>query len=81
MATNLKKDDVIRVRVTKEQKKKLKEIAKVKNKTISEILSVAIENEIRNFEEREKNYNKIYKKVVATEEKIQELKEKLNKRK
>lgn len=48
---------------------------------MSEVLSVATENEIRNFEKREKNYNKIYKKVVATEEKIQELKEKLNKRK
>lgn len=38
---------------------------------MSEILSVATENEIKNYEEREKNYKEICERVVATEEKIQ----------
>ncbi len=54
MATKVVKDEVIRVRVTLAQKEKLKKIAKEKNKTMSEILSVATENEIKIYEEKEK---------------------------
>ncbi|EDT14209.1 hypothetical protein [Clostridium perfringens] len=74
MATKVIKDDVIRVRVTKEHKEKLKKIAKEKNTTISEILNVAIKNVI-------KNYKKMCKRSVATEEKIKEIKLNLAKRK
>ena len=74
MATNLVKDDVIRVRVTKEHKEKLKKIAKEKNVTISEIISVATKNEIKNYEEKEKHYKKICERSVATEKKLQEIK-------
>lgn len=81
MATKIIKDDVIRVRVTKEHKEKLKEIAKDKNVTISGIISVATENEIKKYEEKEKNYKKICERSVATEEKIQEIKLNLEKRK
>lgn len=81
MATKVVKDEVIRVRVTKEQKRKLKKIAKENNKTISEILNVATENEIKKYEEIEKNYKKICDRVVATEEKIQEIKLILEERK
>lgn len=81
MATKVVKDDIIRVRVTKEHKEKLKEIAKDKNVTISEIISVATENEIKKYEEKEKNYKKICERSVATEEKIQEIKLNLEKRK
>ncbi|EOU1715574.1 CopG family transcriptional regulator [Clostridium perfringens] len=81
MATKVIKDDVIRVRVTKEQKEKLKKIAKEKNTTISEILNVATKNVIKNYEEQEKNYKKMCERSVATEEKIQEIKLNLEKRK
>ena len=81
MATKIIKDDVIRVRVTKEHKEKLKEIAKDKNVTKSEIISVTTENEIKKYEEKEKNYKKICERSVATEEKIQEIKFNLEKRK
>ena len=81
MATKVVKGEVIRVRVTLEQKEKLKKIAKEKNKTMSEILNVATENEIKKFEEREKNYKKICNRAVATEEKIQILKKNLEERK
>ena len=47
MATKVIKDDVIRVRITKEQKEKLKKIAEEKNTTISEILNVATQNVIK----------------------------------
>lgn len=77
MATKVLKDEVIRLRVTSEQKVKLKTIAKEKNKTISEILSVATENEIKKFEEQVKYSDEINKRFVATEKKIQELKIKM----
>lgn len=41
MAKKAVKDDIIRVRVTKEQKEKLKIISKLKGKSMSEILNVA----------------------------------------
>lgn len=81
MATKGIKDEIIRVRVTSKQKEKLKKIAKEKGKSMSEILSVATENEIKNYEEREKNYKKICERVVATEEKIQKIKINLEERK
>ena len=81
MATKVVKDDVIRVRVTKEHKEKLKNMAKEKKVTISEIISVATENEIKKYEEKERNYQKICERVVATEEKIQEIKLKLEQKK
>ena len=74
MATKVIKDEIIRVRVTSDQKEKLKKIAKEKGKSMSEILSVATENEI-------KSYEKICERVVATEEKIQEIKLNLEERK
>ncbi|WP_338631939.1 plasmid mobilization protein [Clostridium baratii] len=81
MATKVVKDEVIRVRVTKEQKEKLKRIAKEKGKTISEILSVATEYEIKKFEEQVKYSDEINRRFVATEERIQEIKRKLEDRK
>ena len=81
MATKVVKDDIIRVRVTKEHKEKLKKVAKEKNTTISEILNVATKNLIKNYEEQEKNYKKMCERSVATEEKIQEIKLNLEKRK
>lgn len=74
MATKVIKDDVIRVRVNKEQKEKLKKIAKEKNTTISEILNVATKNVIKNYEEKEKHYKKICERAEVTEKKIQEIK-------
>ncbi|MEG1647992.1 MAG: CopG family transcriptional regulator [Bacilli bacterium] len=81
MATKIIKDDVIRVRVTKEQKEKLKIIAKLKGKNMSDILNVATQNEIIKFEEREKSYKKICDRAVATEVKIQSIRERLEERK
>lgn len=81
MATKVIKDDVIRVRVNKEQKEKLKKIAKENNTTISEILNVATENEIKSYEEKEKNYKKICERAVATDKKLQEIKLKMEQKK
>ncbi len=81
MATKCVKDDYIKVRVTTEDKEKLKKIAKEKGTTVSKILSVATEKEIERHEEIERSQEKICARVVATEEKIQEIKLKLEKRK
>ncbi|MDU6428838.1 MAG: CopG family transcriptional regulator [Clostridium perfringens] len=80
MATKSVKDDVIRVRVTKEHKEKLKQLAEDQNITISEIINVATVNLIKDHEEKAKNKEKICARVVATEEKIQEIKLKLEQR-
>ncbi|ELC8457857.1 CopG family transcriptional regulator [Clostridium perfringens] len=80
MATKCVKDDVIKVRVTTEDKEKLKKIAKEKGTTVSKILSVATENEIRRHEEIERSQEKIYERVVATEKRLQEIKLKLEER-
>ena len=81
MTTKVVKSEIIRVRVTSDKKEKLKKIAKEKGKSMSEILSVATENEIKKYEEKQKSYEKICEKVVATEEKIQNLKKNLEERK
>ncbi|NFE61327.1 CopG family transcriptional regulator, partial [Clostridium botulinum] len=72
MGTKSIKDDYIKIRVTSEEKKKLKIIAESKNMTMSEILLVATKREIEIYEEKEKNHKKIYDRAVATEKKIQE---------
>lgn len=61
-------------------KEHLKKIAKENGTTVSKILSVAIKKEIKRHKEREKGKDKICKRVVATEEKLQEIKLKLEKR-
>ncbi|MCS6133283.1 CopG family transcriptional regulator [Clostridium botulinum] len=81
MGTKSIKDDYIKIRVTSEEKKKLKIIAESKNMTMSEILLVATKREIEIYEEKEKNHKKIYDRAVATEKKIQEIKINLEKRK
>ncbi|HII4489110.1 TPA: CopG family transcriptional regulator [Clostridium perfringens] len=81
MSTKNVKDAVIRVRVTKEHKEKLKQLAEEQNTTISEIINVATINLIKEHEEKTKNKEKLYARVVATEEKIQEIKLKLEQRK
>ena len=81
MSTKNVKDAVIRVRVTKEHKEKLKQLAKEQNTTIREIINVATINLIKEHEEKTKNKEKLYARVVATEEKIQEIKLKLEQRK
>lgn len=81
MGTKSIKDDYIKIRVTSEEKKKLKIIAKSKNITLSELLLVATKREIEIYEEKEKNHKKIHDRAVATEKKIQEIKINLEKRK
>lgn len=77
MATKIVKDDVIRVRVTKEHKDKLKQLAEEKNTTISEIISVATEKMIKEHEEKVKNKEIIEKRFIATEQKLQIIKQKM----
>lgn len=77
MATKNVKDDVIRIRVTKEHKEKLKQLAEEQNTTVSEIISVATENLIKEHEEKVKNKDIIEKRFVATEQKLQNIKKKM----
>lgn len=80
MATKSVKNEYIKVRVSSEDKEKLKKIAKEKNISMSEILYVATKREIEIYEEKQKNHKKICDRAVATEKKIQEIKLNLEKR-
>lgn len=77
MATKEVKTEVIRVRVSLEQKNKFKKLAEKKGITVSEIICSYIEKEIELQEFRNKYSEKIEKRIVATDEKLFELKEKL----
>lgn len=77
MATKEVKTEVIRVRVSLEQKNKFKKLAEKKGVTVSEIICSYIEKEIELQEFRNKYSEKIEKRIVATDKKLLKLKEKL----
>ena len=77
MATKEVKTEVIRVRVSLEQKNKFKKLAKEKGITVSEIICGYIEKEIELQEFRNKFSEKIEKRIVDTDKKLFKLKEKL----
>lgn len=77
MATKEVKTEVIRVRVSLEQKNKFKKLAEKKGITVSEIICSYIEKEIELQEFRNKYSEKIEKRIVATDKKLLKLKEKL----
>lgn len=77
MATKEVKTEVIRVRVSLEQKNKFKKLAEKKGITVSEIICGYIEKEIDLQEFRNKYSEKIEKRIVATDKKLFKLKEKL----
>lgn len=77
MATKVLKNEVIRVRVNSEQKNKFKKLAEEKGITVSEIICRYIEKEIELQEFKNKFGEKIERRIVATDEKLFELKEKL----
>ena len=77
MATKEVKTEVIRVRVSLEQKNKFKKLAEKKGVTVSEIICSYIEKEIELQEFRNKFSEKIEKRIVATDKKLFKLKEKL----
>lgn len=77
MATKEAKTEVIRVRVSLEQKNKFKKLAEKKGVTVSEIICSYIEKEIELQEFRNKFSEKIEKRIVATDKKLLKLKEKL----
>ena len=77
MATKEAKTEVIRVRVSLEQKNKFKKLAEKKGITVSEIICSYIEKEIELQEFRNKYSEKIEKRIVATDKKLLKLKEKL----
>lgn len=77
MATKELKTEVIRVRVSLEQKTKFKKLAEEKETTISEILCSYIEKEIELQEFKNKFSEDIDKRIVVTDEKLSKLKEKL----
>lgn len=75
------KDDIIRVRVSKEQKELFKSIAKSKNISMSEFMVVATEK--RALQEKEKLDNKesLEKRTIEMEEMLKVVKSKMDERK
>lgn len=71
------KDDVIRVRVSKEQKEFFKSIAKRKKVSMSEFIVVATEERALKEQEKLKNKESLEKRVEYLESKLQEIKAKM----
>lgn len=73
----MRKNDLIQIRVTSEDKKRIKEIAEKQGKSISEILCNYINEIIEKDDIKEKYQEQLDKRVVMTEKKLLELKKKL----
>lgn len=73
----MRKNDLIQIRVTSEDKKRIKEIAEKQGKSISEILCNYINEIIEKDDIKEKYQEQLDKRVVMTEKKLLELKRKL----
>ena len=71
------KDDVIRVRVSKEQKELFKSIAKRKKVSMSEFIVVATEERALKEQEKLKNKESLEKRAEYLESKLQEIKAKM----
>lgn len=78
MATEVVKEEVIRVRIDKELKERFREICDNKNITMSKFIINVIENEVERYEFNLQSEKTIESRIEATEKKLQKLKEKLN---
>ena len=78
VATEVVKEEVIRVRIDKELKERFREICDNKNITMSKFIINVIENEVERYEFNLKKEKLIEKRIEETEKRIQKLKEKLN---
>lgn len=71
------KDDIIRVRVSKEQKEFFKRIAKGKKISMSEFIVVATEERALKEQEKLENKESLEQRVAEVEKKLQEVKLKM----
>lgn len=71
------KDDIIRVRVSKEQKEFFKRIAKGKKVSMSEFMVVATEERALKEQEKLENKESLEQRVAEVEKKLQEIKLKM----
>ena len=78
VATEVVKEEVIRVRIDKELKERFREICDNKNITMSKFIINVIENEVERYEFNLKKEKLIEKRIEETEKRSQKLKEKLN---
>ena len=78
VATEVVKEEVIRVRIDKELKERFREICDNKNITMSKFIINVIENEVERYEFNLKKEKLTEKRIEETEKRLQKLKEKLN---
>lgn len=71
------KDAEIKVRVTKEQKELIKELAKANGMNMSEFIIVTTEKLIKKHQEKILFKNDIEQRAIRTDTKLQEIKEKM----
>ncbi|MDY3361158.1 MAG: RepB family protein [Clostridium celatum] len=78
MATEVVKEESIRVRIDKELKEKLRTMCDNKKITMSKFIINVIENEVARYEFNLQSEKTIESRIEETEKKLQKLKEKLN---
>lgn len=78
MSTKVVKEEVIRVRVSKDLKDRLKKMCEDKKMNMSELIIYMIENEVNKYEFKIRNVKKVEGRVFNINKKISELKVKNN---
>lgn len=78
MATKIVKEEVIRVRVSKELKDRLKKMCDDKKMNMSELIIYMIENEVNKYEFKNRNIKKVESRAFNINKKISKLKVKNN---
>ena len=78
VATEVVKEESIRVRIDKELKEKLRTMCDSKEITMSKFIINVIENEVARYEFNLQSEKTIESRIEETEKKLQKLKEKLN---
>lgn len=78
VATEVVKEESIRVRIDKELKEKLRTMCDNKKITMSKFIINVIENEVARYEFNLQSEKTIESRIEETEKKLQKLKEKLN---
>ena len=77
MGTRVKKDDYIKLRVSKEQKELFKRVAELKGVTMTDLLVVGTEERANREEEKVNSQESLEKRVEEVEKKLQEIKAKM----
>lgn len=74
----MRKNDEIKFRIASKDKERIKEAAAIKGMTMSEFILNVTERSVKKIEDEIKSKEIIENRIISTEEKLNNLKEKMN---